>query len=153
EAPPKTGNLFTGRAALFVYGLAMALAIGWFTRGMWQPAPVVVAPRVLTAGPGARFASIAAALAEARAGDTVEVLTAEYREQVQLKNGVSLQSRVPRGASLRAAPMSGGPAVLAESVTAARFAGFVIVADPAMPLSVGILLRDSAVEVADVEVK
>ena len=152
-APAKPGNSFTGRAALFVYGLAIALALGWFTRGMWRPAPVVIEPRLLTAGPGARFASIAAALAEARAGDTVEVLTAEYREQVQLKNGVSLQSRVPRGASLRAAPMSGGPAVLAESVTAARFAGFVIVADPAMPLSVGILLRDSAVEVTDVEVK
>jgi len=114
---------------------------------------VLIVPRVLTAGPGAQFASIAAALAEARAGDTVEVLTAEYREQVQLKTGVSLQSRVPRGASLRAAPMSAGPAVLAESVTAARLAGFVIVADQALPLSTGILLRDSAVEVTDVEVK
>src|SRR5205809_8022835 len=49
--------------------------------------------------------------------------------------------------------MSAGAAVLAESVTGARFAGFVIVADQALPLFTGILLRDSAVEVTDVEVK
>ena len=42
--------------------------------------------------------SIAAALAQARAGDTVEVRAGEYREQVRLKAGVTLRARVPREA-------------------------------------------------------
>ncbi len=50
------------------------------------------------------------------AGDTVEVLAGEYREQVRLKDGVTLRSHMPHEAVLRAAPMSRGPAVVAESV-------------------------------------
>ncbi|MCX6631970.1 MAG: right-handed parallel beta-helix repeat-containing protein, partial [Candidatus Solibacter sp.] len=118
------------------------------TRTMWQPAPVVIAPRVI-----AVTTTIAAAMAEARAGDTVEVPEGEYREQVRLKDGVSLRARVPREPKLRAAPMSNGPAVIAEGVKGARLTGFRILADAAMPLSVGILLRDSVVEIDDVEVK
>ena len=49
--------------------------------------------------------------------------------------------------------MSGGPAVIAEGVTGARFSGFRILGDPGMPLNIGIDLRDSAVEIDDVEVK
>ena len=115
---------------------------------MWQPAPVVIAPRVI-----AVTTTIAAAMADARAGDTVEVPEGEYREQVRLKDGVTLRARVPREPKLRAAPMSNGPAVIAEGVKGARLSGFRILADPQMPLSVGILLRDSAVEIDDVEVK
>ncbi len=42
----------------------------------------------------ARVPTIAAALAAARNGDTVEVLAGEYREHVFLKSGVTLRSRV-----------------------------------------------------------
>ena len=49
--------------------------------------------------------------------------------------------------------MSNGPAVIAEGVKGARLSGFRILADPQMPLSVGILVRDSAVEIDDVEIK
>jgi hypothetical protein len=49
--------------------------------------------------------------------------------------------------------MSNGPAVIAEGVKGARLSGFRILADAAMPLSTGILLRDSVVEIDDVEVK
>jgi len=66
-------------------------------------------------GAGARFATIQEALAAAREGDTVEVSGGEYREQVRLKSGVALRSQVPREAILRAAPVGGGPAVLAEA--------------------------------------
>ena len=68
-------------------------------------------------------------MAEARPGDTVEVLGGEYREQVRLKSGVTLRSRVPRLAILRAAPLSNGPAVVAEGVSDARINGFLILAD------------------------
>ena len=49
--------------------------------------------------------------------------------------------------------MSNGPAVIAEGVKGARLSGFRILADAEMPLSIGILLRESAVEIDDVEVK
>src|SRR5262249_33706117 len=97
--------------------------------------------------------SIATAMAQANAGDTVEVPPGEYREQVRLKDGVTLRARAPRDAILRAAAMSDGPAVIAEGVTGARISGFRILADAKMPLSTGILLRDSQVEIDDVEVK
>ncbi len=136
------------RVALFVAGFLLAAALGWSTRSLWQPAPVTTAPRVIVATSG-----IAAAMAEARPGDTVEVPQGEYREQVRLKDGVILRARVSREPILRAAPMSGGPAVIAEGVKGARFSGFRILADRDAPLSTGILLRDSTVEIDDVEVK
>jgi serine/threonine protein phosphatase PrpC len=147
--PPQAArNRAIPRALLFVAGFLAALVVGWLTRTMWQPAPVVIVPRVI-----AVTTTIATAMAEARAGDTVEVPEGEYREQVRLKDGVTLRARVPREPKLRAAPMSNGPAVIAEGVKGARFSGFRILADAAMPLSVGILLRDSVVEIDDVEVK
>ena len=133
---------------MFGCGLLAALAAGWFTRSAWLPPPVEIRPRVIEV-----TSSIAAAMTNARAGDTVLVPAGEYREQVQLKNGVILRARVPREPILRAAPMSGGPAVIAEGVTDARFSGFRILGDPGMPLNIGIDLRDSAVEIDDVEVK
>jgi PPM family protein phosphatase len=136
------------RVLLFAAGFLVAAALGWLTRAMWQPAPVVIAPRVIVA-----TTTIASAMAEARAGDTVEVPGGEYREQVRLKDGVTLRARAPREPKLRAAPLSSGPAVIAEGVRGARFSGFRILADPEMPLSTGILLRDSVVEIDDVEVK
>jgi serine/threonine protein phosphatase PrpC len=145
EAPRQS---WISRALLFSAGFVAALVLCWLTRSLWQPAPVVIAPRLI-----AVTTTIAAAMAEARAGDTVEVPEGEYREQVRLKDGVTLRARVPREPKLRAAPMSNGPAVIAEGVKGARLSGFRILADPELPLSVGILLRDSAVEIDDVEVK
>ena len=144
-APRRPGM---ARALLFAGGFMAAAALGWLTRAMWQPAPAFIAPRTI-----AVTTTIAAAMAEARAGDSVEVPEGEYREQVRLKDGVTLRARVPREPKLRAAPMSNGPAVIAEGVKGARLSGFRILADAEAPLSIGILLRESAVEIDDVEVK
>jgi hypothetical protein len=110
-------------------------------------------PEVLMAGTGAAYPSIAAAMAAARAGDTVEAAAGEYNEQVRLKSGVTLRSRVPREAVLRAAPMGGEAAVIADNVRAARFSGFRILAARDLPIPKGILLDNSRVEVDDVEVE
>jgi len=148
--PPAPARWHAGLigAACFLAGLVAAGAAGYFMRPLWVPAPVVVTPRVLTVS-----GSIAAAMAEARSGDTVEVPPGEYREQVRLKAGVILRARQPRDATLRAAPFSNGPAVIAESVKGARLSGFRILGDTQMPLATGILLRDSDVEIDDVEIK
>ena len=100
----------------------------------------------------AQLRSIAAALAEARPGDTVEVPRGEYREQVRLKDGVTLRSRVSREPILRAAPLSSGPAVIAEGVKGARLTASAFWPTRCAAFT-GILLRDSAVEIDDVEVK
>jgi serine/threonine protein phosphatase PrpC len=149
---PRRGNPLSARPAWFFYGLVLALAGAWFSRPLWVPKPVVIAPRVLKAGSGEPFGTIAEALAKARPGDTVEVAVGEYREQVKMRNGVDLRSGEPGGAILRAAPMTAGPAVVADDVTGARISGFRILADPKMPLSEGIVLNNSKVTVEDMEV-
>jgi PPM family protein phosphatase len=148
-----SGNPFASRPAVFVYGLALALAAAWFARPYFVPLPVVIEPHVLAAGHGARFDTIAAALAEARPNDTVEVLAGEYREQVNLKSGVTLRSRVPREARLLAS-VGGGPAIVAKDVHNARVTGFLIQGDAQAPLSTtGILLDNSSVEVDGVDIE
>ncbi|HWB86474.1 MAG TPA: protein phosphatase 2C domain-containing protein [Bryobacteraceae bacterium] len=157
DPPAESGGAFLGsRWLLVACGIALALAFGFEAGRSLRPPPprqpVVAAPRVLTAGTGAQFASISEALAEARPGDTVEVLGGEYREQVRLKSGVHLRSRIPHEAILRAVPTGNGPAVLAEGVSNATLSSFRILADAKMPLSEGVVLHDSDVEVDDVEV-
>ena len=147
-APVARQDSWGARALMFAGGFVLAAVLGWMTRGMWQPAPVTIVPRTI-----AVTGTIAAAMAEARAGDTVEVPEGEYREQIRLKDGVTLRARVPREPKIWAAPLSNGPAVIAEGVKGARFSGFRILADAATPLSVGISVRDSVVEIDDTEVK
>jgi serine/threonine protein phosphatase PrpC len=151
-----TRSILGSRPALFVYGFLIALAVavagGWFSRSLWLPVPAPFTPRLLTVGPDTPFSTIAAAMNEARAGDTVEALAGEYREQVRLKTGVTLRSRLPREAILRAAPLSRGPAVIAEAVKGARIGGLRILADEQMSIPVGINLQNSEVEVDDMEV-
>jgi PPM family protein phosphatase len=154
-AAPAAGSsarTWASRLALFLAGLLVAAAAAWLSRGLWTPRPLENQPRVLAVGNAAPFGSIAAALAQARPGDTVEVEGGEYREQVRMKDGVTLRSKVPLEAILRAAPMSAGPAVVAEGVHGARFEGFSILAEPQMPLSAGIVLTDSDVAVEDNQV-
>ena len=141
-----------GRALWFVAGLALAAAAAWFSRSLWVPAPVVEHARVLAVGRGTAYPSIAAALAVARAGDTIDVAAGEYNEQVHLASAVTVRSHVPRAAVLRAAPLANGPAVIAENVQGARLSGFRILAAKDMPIATGILLQNSSVEVDDVEV-
>lgn len=150
--PAGRSRFWSSRPALFFYGVLLALAAAWLSRGLWQPPPVIITPRVLAAGPGTAYPSIMEALAAARPGDTVEVAGGEYREEVHLKTGVTVRSRVPREAILRAAPIGTGPAVLAENVKDAAIAGFRILASAQMPLSAGIVLVNSEVTVADMEI-
>jgi hypothetical protein len=144
----RKGTSIAGRILMFGAGLLVAAVAGWFTRNSWQPPLVIIKPRTIAVN-----TSIAAAMEEARPGDTVIVPAGEYREEVRLKDGVTLRARIPREPVLRAAAMSIGPAVFADHVTGARLSGFRILADAGMPLRVGIELNDSTVEIDDVEVK
>ncbi|HXO41581.1 MAG TPA: right-handed parallel beta-helix repeat-containing protein, partial [Thermoanaerobaculia bacterium] len=102
------------------------------------------------------FATIAEALAQARPGDTVDVAPGRYPERIVLRSGVSLVSRVPRGAVLQPPPTAGNgggdPAVLAKGVRGARLAGFRVAGTPQAPWSVGLRLDGSEVVIEETEV-
>src|SRR5687767_11519338 len=100
--------------------------------------------------------SIAAAIRDAEPGSEIVVEPGEYREQLVLKDGIRVVSRVPRAARIRlpvavpdAQPI---PAILARDVSGAEVVGLAIVGDSATPLAVGIYVKDSAVSIVDVEI-
>ncbi len=110
-----------------------------------DPVPTPTPMPVLHVGPGeADFLSISDALAEARPGQTVEVAPGQYQETVELKDGVALVSRTPRGAVIQAPDAA--PAVSGRGVRT-RFVGFKIEGG-----AVGLLLDGAQVEVSEVEV-
>lgn len=143
----------------FIAGLLLLAALqsyfGWLDSSRLH-APTAAAPRVLVAGalPGAQFGAINDALAQARSGDTIELLAGEYREQIRLREGINLISRIPHAAIIRATAISSGPqvAIIADHVKAGRVTGVRILADDKMPLAVGIVLADSDIEISDSEI-
>jgi PPM family protein phosphatase len=140
---------------LFLLVLAAAAA-AWFyppvrerlldlIGGQEAPPPTPPPSPVLRVGPGeADFLSISDALADARPGQTIEVAPGQYLETVELKDGVALVSRTPRGAVIQAPDAA--PAVTGRGVRT-RFAGFKIEGG-----AVGLLLDGAQVEVSEVEI-
>jgi serine/threonine protein phosphatase PrpC len=161
-APQLAGTQPRGRwgsaryiALAFATFFLCSWAYAWFlyaTRKL--PPPPVPPGQILTAGPGQKFSSIAAALAAARPGDTVDVLPGEYHENIRLTNGVTLRSRTPREAVLMGVRMSDVPVVEATDVHNARIAGFRILEDQQGTLqpSRGISVWNSAIEASDMEI-
>ena len=153
-APPSR-NVFAARPAMFVYGLACAAlifaALGYF--GVLERRPEVPPARTLKVGTGG-FATINEALAKARPGDTVEVSSGEYPEQLRLPSGVTVRGRLPDVPILRAAPIENGPAVaiVAEGIQGARVLGVRIRADENAPLAVAVLVSDAGLELQDTEI-
>jgi hypothetical protein len=109
-------------------------------------------PRALVVGssaPGAH-ATIAGALAAARAGDTVSVEPGEYAESLLLPEGVLLVARVA-GKAILVAP-AGRPdwVPITAASGPASIRGFRIEGRAAAPLQTGIRVLDSDIEVDDV---
>ena len=150
------GSPFGSRPAVFLYGALCATLVfaGLRYYEVLNRRPAVLPPRTLEVGAGG-FASISEALAQARPGDTVEVASGEYPEQVRLKSGVTLRGRPPGVPILRAAPpLASGPAaaILAENVQGARVSGFRIRADAGAPLESAVVIRNSDLELQDTEI-
>jgi hypothetical protein len=121
--------------------------------GVLRRQPAVPPVQTLKVGTGG-FATIGEALAKARTGDTVEVSSGEYPEQIRLKNGITLRGRLPDVPVLRAAPNLNGPAIaiVAEGVHGALVSGFRIRADETAPLTAGVAILDSDLELQDTEI-
>jgi parallel beta-helix repeat protein len=152
EAAPEPRR--RARWPFLVLGLVLGLGamFGALKYGLKWEAPAEAddtpAQQVLVVGQGQAFTKIADAIAKADAGDIVEVLAGDYHEQVRLKDGVTVRSRVPREGRLLPAAMSNDPVVIAESAKNARIEGFFIQG----LLSAAVLLTDSDVEVEGLEI-
>ena len=150
---------FVSRPAFLLYGAILgAFAFAAFGQSILDRivpgtgGPAAATGRVLRVGGEGGTATIAEALQQASAGDTVEVMPGTYREALQLRSGVALVSRVSRGALLLPPAGSGAPAVSAQSVVDASIKGFRIAGDAQAPLQVGIRLADSDVGIDGVEI-
>jgi hypothetical protein len=87
-------------------------------------------------------------------GTEILVDPGEYREQIRLKTGVRITSRVPRAATLRlpAGASEADAAVVAFEVSDVYFSGFRIEGDAATPLGAGIVIRNSTVTLSDIDI-
>jgi serine/threonine protein phosphatase PrpC len=148
-------SVFAGRTAMFAYGLLFASLVFAVLRyfGLADRRPAVLPAQTLKVGTGG-FATINEALAKARPGDTVEVASGEYPEQLRLPGGVTVMGRLPDVPVLRAAPIANGPAIaiLAEGVHGARVLGFRIRADENAPLAAAVVISNSDLELQDTEI-
>lgn len=95
-----------------VAGLALGAvaAIAYQKYGVQNPQTIVV-------GPG----GINAALARAHAGDTVLIPPGDYKERVQLREGVALRARIPNSVTI--ASPDAGPAVTGEGIVSGSLEG------------------------------
>src|SRR5439155_17700385 len=123
----------------------------------WRPsAPSIAEPLMSTSGVLVvrPTESIAEALGRAQPGSLVVVEPGEYRERLELKDGVRVVSRVPRGATIRLPGTASetDPAVVAADVSNTEFVGFRIVGDAATPLGAGVLVKGGNVSIVDVEI-
>jgi PPM family protein phosphatase len=137
--------------------LVVALSVVFVPTDVAQPpsgAAVVANPAGAVADGVRATQSINAAIAGARPGSQVIVEPGEYREQLQLKDGVRVVSRIPRGATIRlpASASEEQPAVVANGLRSGELVGFRIVGDAATPLGIGLSVKNSAVSIVDVEV-
>jgi PPM family protein phosphatase len=141
--------------AIVVSIIAVAGAAAYLFRARLEPlenaAMIWLAPRQIVVRPAE---SIASALERAAAGTEIIVEPGDYRERIEIKSGVRIRSRVPRGATLKppAAASQSNAAVTAVDVIDGELSGFRIVGDANAPLDTGVLLRNADVALVDVEI-
>ena len=134
--PPARVNLLAVIVSILLAS-TLAFAVGWIA-GSWKPA--ATQPRVWQVAPG-EIPSIAQALEQATAGDTIQVAPGDYREQLHLKEGVRI---IGNQAALLAPLASTTPVVDAEGLAYAKLEGFSIPSEG--PYDTAVRIHDSNVE-------
>lgn len=109
----------TLRRTLIALSYAAMLCVG-FGAAWWRFSPTP--PRILQVAPS-EIASIAQAVEQARAGDTVSVAPGDYREQIRMKEGVRIAGNQ---AVLIAGAGSPEAVVVAEGINNGSLSGFTI---------------------------
>ncbi len=153
---PRGGRGRRWRVAALIVLLAVVLGGAAYARRdlLIRPPAALVPPvvdAVITVQAGE---SIAAAIERAGPGTEILVEPGEYRERLQLKSGIRIRSRVPRGASIRLPgdASESDAAIVAADVTDAEVTGFRITGDAATPLGTGVSVTGSSLMLTDVEI-
>jgi parallel beta-helix repeat protein len=127
-------------------GLALGAALGVGAPHLWnQFAPT--GPKTLVAG----ASGIDAAVAQAHPGDTVIIPQGRYREQIRLREGVTLKVQQP-GTVTVTSPGT-GPAIIADRIESGAIDGVWVISDPQLPTTAAIAISDASIEVANVYVR
>lgn len=95
------------------------------------------------------------ALATAASGDTISVPPGNFLGPLLLKDGVDILAKIPRQSVVRCDSAAGaeqGIGIVARSVHKAAVTGLTIAADQAHPLKDGMLLVDSSIELANMDI-
>jgi serine/threonine protein phosphatase PrpC len=144
--------------------LIAGVAIGF---GLWRgiayftavPAPVKEQPatpvRNVIEVNAADAHGIIDALAGAVSGDTISVPPGTFAGPLLLKDGVEILAKIPHESIVQCDPASvsePGIAIVARSVHKAAVTGLTIAADETHPLKTGVLLVDSSVELAKMDI-
>lgn len=128
-----------------IVGAAIGILAGLMVPVVWNrysPA----GPRTLVVGK----AGIAAALSEARSGDTVLIPQGRYRERVELREGVILRTQPPGVVTLTSPDK--GPALIARRMDSGGIEGVWIQGSPDAPLTAGIEVVDSSLFISNVKI-
>jgi serine/threonine protein phosphatase PrpC len=96
------------------------------------------------------YRSISEALRHAQPNDTIRIDPGEYAEAIQLKDGVTLESRQLHQAVLRVEGQES--AIFADGVKGAKLLGLRVVSGAQTPLKYGVLVRNSEVDVTSLDI-
>ncbi|HWR54177.1 MAG TPA: protein phosphatase 2C domain-containing protein [Bryobacteraceae bacterium] len=159
EEPEAVAQTWRHRVLPVVLGTLVGIALGAVggvaAYRAWFP-PTAPAQRVLSVSPtlSGGYATIGAALLEARSGDTIEVHPGTYREQLEMKEGVSVVARPAGDAVLapRADAAQPGAAVVFRNIRSGSISGLRVVIAADSGVSVGVLVADSSVEIGSLEI-
>lgn len=150
--------------AAFLFGVALGAVAMTFVPG-WVAAVLPAAPMtavtdvthsprslIVQQASAAEYATISDALASALPGDTVVVGPGEYREQLTLRDGVTLTSQVPHRAVIRIPELAApAPAVTVDGARGARLQGFQILGDEGR-MQVGVIVLNGELDMQDMRI-
>jgi serine/threonine protein phosphatase PrpC len=155
-SPARHTHPLMTRGAWLVAGLLAGLGLGLVLAWMLTlDDPVTLAPRTLLVdrGGGAEYTTIAAAMAAALPGDTLELAPGEYDETVVVADGVNLRARQPGSVVLVARPETPGwMALHAGGRLGSRISGITVRGEPARPMAIGVRLAGDGLHLTEVGV-
>lgn len=143
--------ILSSRVTWFATG-AVAGVIGALALTAYVATTQVRAPEtlVVAADGSAQFTTIAAALAERRAGDIIRVEPGVYRERLELGDGVELAARVPGTVTVVSPGGAGIPALSVSGTLGVRVTGISISTET--PVDVGVRVTAPAATLDLVEI-
>ncbi|MGA2715749.1 MAG: protein phosphatase 2C domain-containing protein [Bryobacteraceae bacterium] len=145
HAEVRTLARFSLKWAFLVLGLLVGIAAGLWIPRTWNRF-TSTGPRTFLVGVG----GIAAALNQARSGDTVVIPQGRYRERIELREGVILRTQLP--GTVTVISPDKGPAVVARKMDSGGVEGVWIQGDLEAPLAAGIEVVDASPFISNVKI-